>query len=144
MGFDLSGKNPMIHTEEPKNMSDFDARNKWYEDNPGVYFRNNVWWWRPLWGYISQVCADILTDNDLQHGSFNDNHFISKAKCQKISRRLDKLIKDGDVAAYEKEYEKCRADKENKDKWSKNYPFSEDNVQRFAVFTKECGGFYIS
>ena len=21
------------------------------KQNPGIYFRNNCWWWRPLWNY---------------------------------------------------------------------------------------------
>lgn len=140
MGFDLSGKNPKIHTPQPKK-DDWDTMNKWYSENPGVYFRNNVWWWRPLWQYVTEVCGDILTDSDLNHGSYNDGHFISKAKCQRIGRRLDKLLNDGDVAAHEKVWEERRA--ENKEAFDAAYPFSEDNVKSFALFAKECGGFYI-
>ena len=31
--------------------------------NPGVYFRNNVWWWRPLWDYVCNN-VDELTEED--------------------------------------------------------------------------------
>jgi len=150
MGFDLSGKNPTLHTPQPKELTELDhgseekweIERKWYEENPGIYFRNNVWWWRPLWGYVTEVCGDILTDDDLNHGSYNDGHFISKAKCKRIARRLNKLINDGDVAAHEKEYEKRRSE-QDEESFEANYPFSEDNVKNFAVFAKECGGFYI-
>ena len=34
--------------------------------NKGEYFRNNVWWWRPLWNYVSVECSDIITKKDIQ------------------------------------------------------------------------------
>ena len=74
MGMDVHGLNP----KENKNRDDFpmlkkyddmefsekwkkldnnrdDSKQYWTEKddweraNPGVYFRNNCWWWRPLW-----------------------------------------------------------------------------------------------
>ena len=38
-------------------------KDRWEEDNPGVYFRNNVWWWRPLWNYCYAVAEDIIEPN---------------------------------------------------------------------------------
>ena len=93
MGFDLSGVNPTINTPAPAlilNAQDKDGWVEWdimsdsdkeeyfaeketyNEDNPGIYFRNNVWWWRPLWNYVCKNCSDILTDEDVGAGSFND------------------------------------------------------------------------
>ena len=54
--------------------------------------------------------------------------------------KLNKLIKNGSVAAWEKEYSKMNSD-EDKSKFS--YPFSEDNVKEFMIFCKESGGFEI-
>ena len=35
-----------------------------YEEvNVGYYFRNNVWWWRPLWNYCYAVAEDLLENN---------------------------------------------------------------------------------
>ena len=142
MGFDLSGKNPTLHTNMPEDPQDWDAQQAWHKENPGVYFRNNVWWWRPLWAYVSNVCSDILKDIDIEYGSSNNGHFVSKAKSIKIGKRLDKLHKSGDIAAYEEEHKRLLSEMSDDD-FQKSYPFSEDNVQSFAVFAKECGGFYI-
>ena len=92
MGFDLHGN------------SDTDE---------GNYFRNSVWWWRPLWGFVSHHCSDILTEKDIYKGSFNDFYNISKSKALKIADRLFDLVEDGTVDAYAKEntlmIEKARA-----------------------------------
>ena len=42
MGFDLSGIKPT--SEE------------------GHYFRANVWYWRPIWGFVRQQLPDLLSD----------------------------------------------------------------------------------
>jgi hypothetical protein len=28
-------------------------------DSKGEYFRNNIWWWRPLWNYVEENFPDI-------------------------------------------------------------------------------------
>ena len=120
----------------------FDIKEQYEEDNPGYYFRNNVWWWRPLWNFVAGMCDDILTEKDIEHGSFNDGHKISKTKAAKIAKRLFKLIEEGTIKKYEKMY-KQQIKKLNKDNWDKNYPFSEDNVRQFANFCANSGGFRI-
>ena len=114
MGFDLSGMNPNLTRPQPPlpeswNRDDWSDGDQelyndyevWQEENSGVYFRNNVWSWRPLWHLVTAVCNDVLTHKDVEQGSFNDGHKISKTKAGKIAKKLHKLIKDGDVRAYE-------------------------------------------
>ena len=108
MGFDLSGMNPNFTTPEPtlppwneRTDKDWKRYTDWQEENSGVYFRNNVWWWRPLWQFVTRVCDNILTEKDMEQGTWNDGHKISKTKAGKIAKKLYKLIKDGDVKAYE-------------------------------------------
>ena len=55
----------------------------WDDDNPGRYFRNNVWFWRPLWQFVCASCDNVLTEKDMDRGSFNDGHKISKTKMTK-------------------------------------------------------------
>jgi hypothetical protein len=122
MGYDLYGLNPTVNKNYPKeyynllkkhgngielNWNDapsdvkdkyFRFQDKYQEDNPGSYFRNNVWWWRPLWNYVCEQCQDFLTVEDMAGGGSNDGHRISKTKALKISRRLSKLIGEGLVA----------------------------------------------
>ena len=149
MGFDLSGINPNVSRPEPelppfpeRTDKDWEKYHDWQEENCGTYFRNNVWFWRPLWNFISGVCDDILTEKDIEKGSFNDGHKISKTKANKIAKRLFKLIKNGDVNLYEKSRKEYLDGLNDKD-WNKSYPFYEENVRRFANFCANSGGFRI-
>ena len=82
----------------------FDAYEKWQEENSGVYFRNNVWSWRPLWHFVTGVCDDILTEKDMAQGTWNDGHKITEAKADKIAKRLYSMIEKGEVKEYEEMY----------------------------------------
>ena len=176
MGFDIHGINPVIHdTKYPtfNKYSDMDWKekneifkkdtkleDKYFtesykreEDNKGIYFRNNCWWWRPLWNYVCGSCEDILDDDDMNGGSFNDGYKITEEKASAIAKRLFKLIANGDAKGYEDYHraESLKAQIENEGKdvgdddynWSNDYPFDVDNVRHFATFCSESGGFEI-
>ena len=85
MGFDLYGVSP--------------------KNKNGEYFRNNVWWWRPLWQYVSVECSDLLTDKDIEAGGYNDNHKIKARQAEKIADRLLGLCERGEPQAVQKSYE---------------------------------------
>ena len=122
MGFDLSGMNPNLSSPEPelpqfkdRTDDDWGAFHKWQEENCGVYFRNNVWWWRPLWNFVTGVCDDILTEKDMEQGAWNDGHKISKTKAGKVAKRLYSLIESGRVKEYEEGYKEHLASLEQID-----------------------------
>ena len=152
MGFDLTGV-------EPKNKK-------------GEYFRNNCWWWRPLWDFIGTHCNDIITSEDLEKGCYNDGHLIDGEKAKRLAFRLEFLINQGIVKKYQEKYEEeqkntpdekcdicngtgkrndiyvkgtCNAcgGKGTKRPWICSYPFSIDNVKEFVDFCKSSGGFQI-
>ena len=152
MGFDISGHNPQSET--------------------GAYFRNNVWWWRPLWEFVGKTCDDVITEDDFNSGTFNDGHLIDRDKCKVIVERLTELLDSGDVKKYQDERqkildelpkEKCDycdgsgvRDDENvkgecngcsgtgkKEAWAKSYPFDVDSIKEFRDFVKDSGGFEI-
>ena len=152
MGFDVMGHKPK--TEK------------------GEYFRNNVWWWRPLWGYVAKQCSDILTEEQIKGGCFNDGVLISAKKAQAIGLRLRFLIDQKEVKKFEDGYQKyldslpdepcehCKgtgkrddefvkgecngcAGKGTRRPWASQYPFKEENVREFADFAIESGGFRI-
>ena len=113
MGFDLSGMNPNMTTPQPdlppmmeRTSKHWAEYHEWQDENCGVYFRNNVWWWRPLWHFVTGICDDILTEKDMESGSYNDGHKISKTKAGKIAKRLHSMIEDGRVKEYEDGYKK--------------------------------------
>ena len=75
MGFDITGLNPKnIKVKNPKCPKDlfqgcskeeekkyFDDLGK-YQEQKGTYFRNNVWWWRPLAHYVLEYTKVINED----------------------------------------------------------------------------------
>ena len=72
MGMDVYGLNPQLKSEKPEidfsNATEeqrteyFEAMDTFEQQNPGFYFRNNVWWWRPLWDYVCTVCDSVMTE----------------------------------------------------------------------------------
>jgi len=132
MGFDLIGL-------EPKN-------------EKGDYFRNNIWWWKRLWWFNCEVCKDILNENDMAGGYFNNGHIITKEKAAGISERLETALNNKEQ--YEglvKRSEDLYLEMENKiaesfgQKPAKkcSYPFDWGNVEDFYEFVKNSGGFQI-
>ena len=211
MGFDLYGLNPKINQDYTQRYNEimkeygtgdgwidwqkdipedvkeeyFELKSEYEEKNIGYYFRNNVWWWRPLWSFVCSSCDDILTEKDMNVGSYNDGHKISKTKATRIGKRLSKLLADGTVHEICKEHElerakskaynemieeqlndiKSRVKLEHGDgkvpatypepfktewektyakkKWSAEYPIDAGNIEDFAKFCLESGGFEI-
>ena len=149
MGFDLSGMNPNLTRPEPelppfpeRTDKDWEKYHDWQEENCGTYFRNNVWWWRPLWNFVTGICDDILTEKDIEQGNYNDGHKISKTKAKKIAVRLRKMLRDGHVELTEAKYKQEQVQL-SEDNWNKNYPFSIQNVIEFERFCENSGGFEI-
>lgn len=184
MGFDIYGIKPAGTTmKKPRKPSDKHGRSqsKWdewflksneYDKQSGTYFRNNAWWWRPLWDYVYDNCQNILTDHDYQEGCFNNGYEITAKKAKAIAKRLKSLIKNNATKEYEtwrkKELDKmeqitcdlCKGTGKiddgiikgkcngcngtgKRDPWDKSYPFSADNVKNFAEFCEKSGGFTI-
>ena len=106
MGFDLYGMNPQTNTSPPI-VTDWDdkdavmAYHDYQHETPGAYFRANVRFWRPIWSFVCGSCDDILTERDIEAGSYNDGHKISKTKAKRIAARLRKLDKKGTIQVWE-------------------------------------------
>ena len=185
MGFDLYGNNPNAVGVRPeidwtKDPSDAEAEkffkdlDKFEADNPGAYFRNNVWFWRPLWHFICDVVAPkLLTKEDKTRGEYNDGHFITAIKAIYIADRISELDEQGVLDEYQLKYEdsieklplvmcdlcggsgtrndehvqgKCNGCDGNGERkqFASSYPFSAENVREFAKFAKASGGFRIT
>ena len=132
MGFDLYGIQPKITGKKPEilelshNELDesnreeyYDTLNEWETNNPGIYFRNNVWWWRPLWSYVVDSCP-FLTEDEAQAGGWNDGKEIDEIKALLIASTLEDLIETGATKKHEKEYEDNRKKIESKNKLIQN------------------------
>ena len=79
----------------------WDLENKYQEENVGVYFRANVWCWRPIWDYVYDT-TDVLTDKDYQLGHENSFHKITEEKAVRIGKEL--LANMNDAVAKEATY----------------------------------------
>lgn len=68
----------------------------------GEYFRNNVWWWRPLWNYCEELHGDITCD--VKYGYSNDGDGLDAENAFALGQRLLNDIATGVTAKYETEY----------------------------------------
>lgn len=150
MGMDVFGQNP--------------------SNSKGEYFRNNVWYWRPLWNY----CLDFHPDPaaKVQEGHSNSGDGLSSEDSIKLGNLLKKDLVLGKVKSFEDKYKKrieslpledcfhCQSTGIRNDAYIQGtcnacqgtgktksfesfYPFSESNVEEFAEFLINCGGFQI-
>ena len=131
MGMDVYGKNPkmMVPKEKfpiyskyddmpwgdrekdpkwKKEKDEYYSQWKEYENsNPGVYFRNNCWWWRPLWDYCAFVDRHYklsLIDEELyQSGHHNDGAGLDEKESIKLAMYLQMSIEDGTAKEYANE-----------------------------------------
>jgi len=135
MGFDLEGQN---------------AKNE-----EGEYFRNNIWWWRNLWRFVTIHCDKILTDKEKDYGNWNEGKKIVKPKAEKIVKRLKETISNGKALEFEtavkKAQEKAKSNNkklkggvtDNEYDFRENYPFTVENLKAFIKFVENSGGFRI-
>lgn len=113
MGFDVYGLNPEIQEGSVKPEIDwntnpsgeerkayFEQSEKYEEDNKGVYFRNNVWWWRKLAQYVADNTGEI-SEKDYHLWHENSGHEVSEESAIRIADTLEALIKHGHTAEYQ-------------------------------------------
>lgn len=70
----------------------------------GEYFRNNVWWWRPLWVYVCSVARDIIPHEVIEGGQFNDGLGLNEEQSKALAHRLNDEIWHGRTAEYARKY----------------------------------------
>jgi hypothetical protein len=122
----------------------------------GEYFRNTVWYWIPLWGYIANECSDVVTRRDITLGEFNSGHRISRTKATAIGKRLHSLLRTGKAQAYAKRLRRSSLSRSKAPALvavrkvarvvgaTGRPEFSVENVKEFADFCVASGGFEIS
>ena len=111
MGMDVYGLNPTTTAPARPEHDDFDSEDwKAYfngQSLSGQYFRNNVWWWRPLWDYVANTCSEVVSQEDFDAGHNNSGHVIGKEQCEYIAKALAKELLNGGAEQYKKDYEKA-------------------------------------
>jgi len=107
MGFDIYGLNPKLKGKRPK--IDWDKKptkaeadqyfkdvEKFEKENPGYYFRNNVWWWRPLADFVLWLAdKEFTTDKDREGWHNNGGYRVDEKKAKFIAELLEASIDEG-------------------------------------------------
>lgn len=75
----------------------------------GSYFRNNVWWWRPLWEYCCEVGAEIIDDEVASGGHYNDGIGLDEDDAVALAKTLQAELDSGRTAEYERKHNEFRA-----------------------------------
>ena len=70
----------------------------------GGYFRNNVWWWRPLWQYCCEVGEAVISDEVAEGGSYNGGSGLDAEGAQALANILFAELDNGNTATYERKY----------------------------------------
>ena len=127
MGFDIYGMNPYNPNKAVKPTMDwnsqptreetdkyFKEKSKYQEEVVGDYFRNNVWWWRPLASYVIKYTG-CIDESDHEYWSENGGHEVDDETAKQIHNQLQVLIESGHTQKFQDDYEKERlkAEKHN-------------------------------
>ena len=125
MGFDLNGLAPKGATiprptrPEPeivgkdkwkydkKELEEYHNKfDKWQEQS-GTYFRNNVWWWRPLAEYVLKYTKVIPNTKKHREGwNTNSGYQVSNRYAEEIAKQLKFLIDTGHTKKFQTDYMK--------------------------------------
>lgn len=126
MGFDIYGEKP--------------------DNDTGEYFRNNVWWWRPMGNLIKDLCGHILSTKQREQVHTNDGCLFNKKTALEICDILEshnfatwKHIAVGSTKDIEVIINRSKRDGDEKFE----YPYSDENVKEFIDFARHSGGFRI-
>jgi hypothetical protein len=107
------------------------------KNDTGRYFRNNVWWWRPLQALITILCADELTEEETRELGFNDGYKYSAEKAALIAERLAEVAANDEMLDHYRGHILELLSDSYKDCWDR------DNVVEFIEFLKNSGGFEV-
>jgi hypothetical protein len=109
MGMDIYGLKPKVKGKRPEidwnKPTTEEERNKYFKklekfeaENVGYYFRNNVWFWRPLANLITVLNEEWLTEE--QKERLQDNSGF-EFRLQDLSQKLLKLFKSNETRVVE-------------------------------------------
>ena len=145
---DLKDKEPIFKKDDELQVQYWKEWDDFEEANPGFYFRNNCWFWRPLWDYCYYLEGDIntvdwiISEKLYQDGHSNNGEGLNAEDAKKLGQSLLLAIHRGDTIKYQAEYMQ-EQEELDKDDFNKHYPFDVENVKAFAEFCIDSGGFEI-
>lgn len=72
------------------------------KSNIGEYFRNNVWWWHPLWDFCDSVAPEIC--NKVESAHYNSGDGLNAIDSRKLAFLIKEQIKTGAAQQYVDDY----------------------------------------
>ena len=140
MGMDVYGVNPTVRvgTKKPERPKDFNKASrevidKYFKEetefentNPGIYFRNNCWWWRPLANFIIEKC-DWLTTEQKERLHDNSGFEFSQHEATTIADTLQKMVDDGTAAERE---EVSKKEMKVAEEWNKGIHAQQEELEK--------------
>ena len=76
----------------------------------GEYFRNNVWWWHPLWDYCCMVAGNRLNSDLQMTGHDNSGSGLNGKDSKILAQMLQKEVDSGRTKDYEEKHQQSRKD----------------------------------
>lgn len=136
----------------------------------GEYFRNNVWWWHPLWNYVLELAPWV--EEKVPNGHYNAAEGLDANDAVRLAKILSAELHAHRTPVYEIEYaarhdampdedcDLCNGTGTRPDMscaegcngcsgsgrirpFATHYPFYTENVAQFRDFLTACGGFEI-
>jgi len=86
-----------------------------HKTTKGEYFRNNVWWWRPLAQYIITYTG-CVEERHAERWAYNDGHHVIEQEAKTIAKQLRHLIETGHTQKHWEVFEKERKKAETHNK----------------------------
>lgn len=174
MGMDVYGIAPVTRSkapERPENLFSlpddeqdryYEALDKYQEENPGVYFRANVWSWRPLVEVMEEsgACYE-LSPKDWENMHYNSGQGAKdQAACVRMANRIkcwmtekiwendvyspESLVSDDMMVSAETGRFVSPAEAELKNETVVSpYRIHRSHIESFVRFLEECGGFEV-
>jgi hypothetical protein len=71
----------------------------------GEYFRNNIWWWRPLWDYCHAIAPDLIDEKLYRSGHYNSGAGLDADGAVALASKLDAEITSGRTKIYASDYQ---------------------------------------
>ena len=85
-----------------ENIMGMDVYGRAPSSETGTYFRNNVWWWHPLWDYCELIGDGIISPDNLGHT--NDGWGLESLQTQALVQRLEQALTSGHTERYASAY----------------------------------------
>ena len=68
------------------------------KNEKGEYFRNNIWWWRPLWDYCLEKHFSVA--GKVEDGHSNSGHGLNAGDAKKLAAFIKKDLDSGKALKY--------------------------------------------